>query len=136
MSKARRKKTPVIPASCIFEIPTSYQETLSQKRFMLMDFFLKRGTDRVIVYATDQQLQLLFSSEIVFVDGTFSTAPKGFDQVFLMHIQQFGQGKRVPCCENTKGISLLFTYSSAGRVLSDAQSASDNLRRSISTIER
>ena len=52
MSKARRKKTPVVPASCIFEIPTIYQQTLKQERFLLMDFFLKRGTDRVIVYAT------------------------------------------------------------------------------------
>ena len=92
MSKARRKKTPVIPTSCVFDIPTFYQETLSQKQFLLMDFFLKRGKDRVIVYATAQQLQLLFDSEVIFVDGTFGTAPGGFEQVFLIHIQLFGQG--------------------------------------------
>lgn len=79
---------PVIPTSCVFEISTSYQE-----RFLLMDFFLKRGTERVIVYATDVQLKLLFNSEMIFVDGTFSTAPSGFDQVFLIHVQQFGQGE-------------------------------------------
>ena len=93
MSKARRKKTPVIPTSCVFEIPTYYQQTLTQKRFLLMDFFLKRGTERVLVFATDQQMELLFNSTTIFVDGTFSTAPKGFNQVFLIHIQRLGQGK-------------------------------------------
>jgi len=93
MSKARRKKTPVIPESCAFEIPTYYQQTLTQKRFLLMDFFLKRGTERVLVFATDQQMELLFNSTTIFVDGTFSTAPNGFNQVFLIHIQRFGQGK-------------------------------------------
>ncbi len=92
MSKARRKTTPVIPTSWIFEIPPLYQETLSQKRFLLMDFFLKRGKDRVIVYSTEEQLQLLFNSEVVFIDGTFSVAPDGFEQVFLIHVQYFGQG--------------------------------------------
>ena len=58
-----------------------------------MDFYLKRGTDRVIVYATDEQLQLLFGAETIFVDGTFSTTPNGFDQVFLIHVQRFGQGE-------------------------------------------
>ncbi|CAF4868999.1 unnamed protein product [Rotaria sp. Silwood1] len=37
MSKARRKNTPVIPSSEIFEIPELYQQTLSHKRFLLAD---------------------------------------------------------------------------------------------------
>jgi len=94
MSKARRKKTPVIPTSCVFEIPMFYQQTLAQQRFLLMDFFLKRGKERILVYATDQQMHLLFSSETIFVDGTFSTAPNGFHQVFLIHVEHFGQGDR------------------------------------------
>ncbi|CAF0801757.1 unnamed protein product [Rotaria sordida] len=98
MSKARRKKTPVILTSCIFEIPTFYQQTLAQKRFLLMDFFLKRGAERVIVYSTDQQMHLLFSNKTIFIDGTFSTAPNGFNQVFLIHVQEFGQGVPVAFC--------------------------------------
>ena len=93
MSKTRRQTTPVIPTSCVFEIPTSYQETLSQKRFLLMDFFLKRGKERVIVYSTEQQLHLLFDSETIFIDGTFLVTPGDFEQVFLIHVQHFGQGK-------------------------------------------
>ncbi len=94
MSKARRKKTPVIPTSCVFEIPVTYQQTLSEKRLLSMDFYLKRGKDRVLVFASDQQLELLFDSDIIFMDGTFSTAPENFDQVFLIHVQKFGQGRQ------------------------------------------
>jgi hypothetical protein len=60
-----------------------------------MDFYLKCGADCVIVYASDQQLQLLFSGDAIFVDGTSSTAPNGFNQVFSIHVQKFGQGERL-----------------------------------------
>ncbi|CAF1052262.1 unnamed protein product [Adineta steineri] len=43
MSKARRKKTPVIPLWEVFNIPKFYQETLLSERFLLIDVFLKRG---------------------------------------------------------------------------------------------
>jgi hypothetical protein len=39
MSKARRKNTPVIPKSCVFEIPAAYQQTISSKQFLLGLFF-------------------------------------------------------------------------------------------------
>ena len=93
MSKARRKTTPVIPTSCIFDIPQLYQETRSQKRFLLIDFFMKRGKERVIVYSSEIQLRLLFNSETIFIDGTFGGAPAGFEQLFLIDVQHFGQGK-------------------------------------------
>lgn len=92
MSKARRKNTPVIPSSPVFEIPTLYQQTLSGERFLFIDTFLKRGKDRVLVFASDKQLELLFDSEVIFMDGTFSTTPDCFDQVYLIHAQKFGQG--------------------------------------------
>ncbi|CAF4286796.1 unnamed protein product, partial [Rotaria sordida] len=92
MSKARRKNMPVIPKYCVFEISTAYQQTLSNKRFLLMDYYLKRAKERVVIFSSDQQLNLLFSSDVIFIDGTFSTAPENFDQVFLIHIQQFNQG--------------------------------------------
>jgi hypothetical protein len=70
-----------------------YQKTLTQEQFLLMDFYLKRGKDRVVVFATVKQLKLLFNSETIFMDGTFSVTPAGFEQIFLMHVQHFGQGK-------------------------------------------
>lgn len=93
MSKTRRKITPIIPKSCTFDIPVFYQQTLTQKRYLLMDFFLKRGENRVIVFSTDQQLELLFNSETIFIDGTFGVAPDGFEQIFLIHVHHLGQGQ-------------------------------------------
>ncbi|CAF1449561.1 unnamed protein product [Rotaria sp. Silwood1] len=69
MSKARRKNIPVIPKSCVFEIPTAYQQTLSNKRFLLMDYYLKRAKERVVIFSSDQQLNLLFNSDVIFIDG-------------------------------------------------------------------
>ena len=95
MSKARRKNTPVIPQSCVFAIPTPYQQTTSGERFLLMDYFVKRAKKRVLIFSSDQQLDVLFNSDVIFVDGTFSTAPEHFEQVFLIHVQQFNQGRRI-----------------------------------------
>ncbi|CAF0713721.1 unnamed protein product [Adineta steineri] len=98
MSKARKKCTPVIPKTCVFDIPPTYQETVSGNRFLLMDYYLKRAKERVLVFASDAQLDLLFESDVIFVDGTFSTAPGIFDQVFIIHVQQFNQGLPVVFC--------------------------------------
>ena len=106
MSKARSKTTPVIPTSCVFDIPPLYQETISHKRFLLMDF-LKRVKERVIVFSTEAQLQLLFKSETIFIDGTFGGAPAGFKQLFLIHVQHFGQGKSLTF---RRIIGLIFIY--------------------------
>ncbi|CAF4313239.1 unnamed protein product, partial [Rotaria magnacalcarata] len=75
MSKARRKKTPVIPSTFMFEIPDLYQSTLTEKLFLLIDIFLKRGQDRILIFANDQQLKLLYESSTIFMDGTFDIAP-------------------------------------------------------------
>ena len=92
MSKTRRKMTPVIPSTVMFDIPESYQQTLSAKRFLLIDLCMSRGKDRILVFSSDQQLELLFESETVFMDGTFDTTPANFKQVYLIHAQKFGQG--------------------------------------------
>ncbi|CAF1049196.1 unnamed protein product [Rotaria magnacalcarata] len=68
MSKARRKNTPVIPSGVVCDIPEFYEQTLSCQRFLFMDLFMKRGQDRILVFSSDQQLQLLFDSEIIFMN--------------------------------------------------------------------
>ncbi|CAF3104929.1 unnamed protein product [Rotaria socialis] len=91
MSKTRRKQTSVIPKSCAFDLPLPYQQTIAGQRFLFMDYFVKRAKERVLLFSSDEQLNLLFSNDIIFMDGTFSTAPSNFDQVFLIHIQNFNQ---------------------------------------------
>ena len=85
MSKARRKNTPVIPTSMMFEIPDFYQRTSSSLRFLCADVFLKRGKDRILLFASDQQLELLFESHTIFMDGTFDITPCPFQQVYIIH---------------------------------------------------
>ena len=92
MSKARRKTTPVIPSSVMFDIPDFYQSTLTNTRFLLIDLFLKRGQDRLLIFAGDQQLNLLYESSTIFMDGTFDITPAYFKQVYLIHAEKFGQG--------------------------------------------
>ena len=92
MSKARRKKTPVIPTCEVFNIPKLYQETLLSERFLVIDVFLRRGKDRVLVFSSKNQLELLFESETIFMDGTFDSTPDNFKQVYLIHAHKFGQG--------------------------------------------
>ncbi|CAF3906972.1 unnamed protein product, partial [Rotaria sp. Silwood1] len=98
MSKARRKNTPVIPSSVMFDIPELYQQTLAGKRFLFIDVFLKRGKDRILVFSSDQQLKILFESDTIFMDGTFDITPAHFKQVFLIHAHKFGQGLPVAFC--------------------------------------
>ena len=134
MSKARRKTIPVIPTSCIFDIPLSYQETISHKRFLLMDFFLKRGKERVIVFSTEAQLQLLFTSKTIFIDGTFGGAPAGFEQLFLIHVQHFGQGKDIIFCKVIGFIFSVMKRFTSG-VLCNAEPKSQYIYGNISTIK-
>ena len=59
-----------------------------------MDYFVRRAKERVLLFSSGEQLNLLFSSYVIFMDGTSNTAPSNFDQVFWIHIQNFNQGKR------------------------------------------
>ncbi|CAF1067528.1 unnamed protein product [Rotaria sp. Silwood1] len=121
MSKARRKNTPVIPSSEIFEIPELYQQTLSHKRFLLADVCLKRGKNRILIFSSDQQLELLFESNTIFIDGTFDTSPGQFKQVYLFHAHKFGQGLPAAFCllPNKRGK----TYTTLFELLKDQATA-------------
>jgi hypothetical protein len=57
-----------------------------------MDMFPNRGKEQILVFSRDVQLELLFESDIVFMDGTFDITPAQFKQVYVMHAHKFGQG--------------------------------------------
>ena len=91
LNLVRRKLTPVIPDSCTFDFPESYQLTSTGEKFLLCDTFLSRKK-RMLVFGSPKQLQLLFDSSIIFMDGTFSATPPFFDQVFTIHALKFESG--------------------------------------------
>ncbi|CAF4051626.1 unnamed protein product [Rotaria sordida] len=81
LNKARRLQTPPIPNSQLFDLPESYKKTLKNLPFLCIDQIIKRKT-RILVFASNEQLKLLFNSSVILMDGTFSSSPPIFDQYF------------------------------------------------------
>ncbi|CAF4187268.1 unnamed protein product, partial [Rotaria sp. Silwood2] len=90
----RRKTTSSIPQSSSFFIPESYTNDYCNKaRLLLYDsndpkYQLNqsghiRSEGRILVWSSDIQLKLLFNSQKLHMDGTFSTSPPLFEQVFI-----------------------------------------------------
>lgn len=86
MRRERRKNAPANPNSLeeLEEIPQNLQVTTTGDRFLMYD---SRDTDdleagRVIVFATRRNLELLLSSRMWYLDGTFRVSPSIFSQVF------------------------------------------------------
>jgi hypothetical protein len=91
LNRARRKLTPVLPTASTFDIPESYQLTSSGEKFLLCDTLVSRRK-RMLVFRSPKQLQLLFDTAIIFMDGTFSATPPFFDQVFSIHALKIESG--------------------------------------------
>jgi hypothetical protein len=84
----RRKVVPALPNSCSFDIPDLYKLTVDRERFLVLDESRVRR-ERLLVYASDLQLELLFDSQTIYMDATFSKAPPHFSQVFIIHAVNF-----------------------------------------------
>ncbi|CAF1289483.1 unnamed protein product [Adineta steineri] len=84
----RRKLVPPLPVSCMFEIPDQYKLTANGERFLLFDESVVRR-ERLLLYGSDLQLDLLFDSQIIYMDATFSKAPPHFSQIFIIHAVNF-----------------------------------------------
>lgn len=92
LNKARRLQTPVIPDSQVFDIPDGFTKTLKGELFLCVDKFIKRKT-RILLFASREQLKLLFESSIILMDGTFSASPSVFQQVYCLHAIKYNQCK-------------------------------------------
>ncbi|CAF0859682.1 unnamed protein product [Adineta steineri] len=82
--KARSKTIPIVPKTFEFNVPTLYQLNTNSEQFLLADYHDKKF-DRVLMYSSNRQLDILFNSSIIFCDGTFSTAPPQFQQIYTLH---------------------------------------------------
>ncbi|CAF4918441.1 unnamed protein product, partial [Rotaria sp. Silwood1] len=90
----RRKLEPPFPSSYSFGIPDLYKLIINKERFLLFDESRARR-ERLLLYGSDLQLNLLFGSQTIYMDGTFSKTPPHFTQVFIIHAINFD--KCVPC---------------------------------------
>lgn len=94
INKARRGVTPTIPTTQFFEIPISYTQTLREKDFLVVDKMVSRR-QRLILFASPEQLKLLFTAETILMDGTFSSCPNMFAQVYTIHSVKYEQGSQI-----------------------------------------
>jgi hypothetical protein len=88
-----------------FDIPSRYKKTTGGERYLLPDKIQRINGNvekRIIVYATDEQLRLLFTSTHIMMDGTFDSSPPHFDQIYSLHAIKNAQSKLLlSCLKNT-----------------------------------
>ena len=72
-----------VPQDRFFDIPPIYQETTAGQPFLLHDS--GHEENRILVFATNDNIQLLAESPSWFMDGTFKTAPELFFQLYTIH---------------------------------------------------
>lgn len=88
LHQIRRQNTPALPKSVDFDITSRYKKSVDGERYLLADRIKPSDGDaehRLIVFATDQQLRLLFTTPHVMMDGTFDTCPAYCDQIYSIH---------------------------------------------------
>ena len=79
-----------------FNIPSRYQKTNNDDRYLLVDRIQRLDgvpQKRIIIYATDEQLRLLFTSPHIMMDGTFDSCQPHFDQVYSIHAMKNDQSE-------------------------------------------
>ena len=76
-----------------FIIPYSYTLTRGYERFLLTDEKTASG-GRILIFASNAQLNELFKANYVFCDGTFATVSSIFNQLYTFHGYKGSQGIR------------------------------------------
>ncbi|CAF1277492.1 unnamed protein product [Rotaria sp. Silwood1] len=94
VNKARRAVAPTIPTTQLFDLSDFYTKALRNNDFLIADKFINRR-QRIILFESHEQLKMLFSAEVILMDGTFSACPKIFDQIYTIHCIKYKQS--FPC---------------------------------------
>ncbi|CAF1524380.1 unnamed protein product, partial [Rotaria sordida] len=78
--KIRAKTLPSNPKSLDFEVPESYSKTYSGEQFLIYDSTYKKLGGRLMIFTTEVLIKMLYSCEVILIDGTFKTRPIMFSQ--------------------------------------------------------
>ncbi|CAF5188870.1 unnamed protein product, partial [Rotaria magnacalcarata] len=105
--RERHKCIPNIPQSLDFIIPHMYTLTRGFERFLLNDKTTVSG-GRLLIFSSNTQLDELFKSSYVFCDGTFSTVPLIFNQLYTFH--GYRKNEVFPCAFALLGDKKTSTY--------------------------
>ena len=88
LNQTRRLTTPCLPNDIDFDIPRKFKQTTDGERYLLADRVQRcegEVDNRILVFATDEQLNILFTSSHILMDGTFHCSPSHFHQVYSIH---------------------------------------------------
>ncbi|CAF3714124.1 unnamed protein product [Rotaria socialis] len=101
LNRIRRLETPLLLKSCRFDIPTLYNHKINVERFLLYNKM--RRNKRILIFATDDQLGVLFKAKQVLMDGTSSSCPLFFEQAYTLHAVKFEQSEFSMCACSSHG---------------------------------
>lgn len=95
VSRLRRAKNiPNIPKSIDqIVIPEFLQRTLKDENFILHDDG-PAAEDRMIIFGTTKNLNMVNRAEIIYADGTFDVSPLLFKQMYSIHGEEFISSKK------------------------------------------
>ena len=83
LPRPRGKISPILTTSSEFDLRIIYKQTPDSKDFLFKDTII-RGK-RELIFANQRQLIMLFESQYVFIQGTFSVSPPFLDYVLTIH---------------------------------------------------
>ena len=103
MYRQRHKGCPPLPqARADINIGPAYSQLQDGQRFLLATL----NNNDILMFATDANLDKLFRSPHIFMDGTFDAAPRLYSQLYTIHaIEGESTGKIIPlvfCLMNDK----------------------------------
>lgn len=78
------KKNSLPKTTADIRLEGKWTETEMEKPFLLLDDFFQNN--RILAFATTDNLQDLAASKTFYCDGTFYTCPSLFYQIFTIHI--------------------------------------------------
>ncbi|CAF4695774.1 unnamed protein product, partial [Rotaria socialis] len=107
INKSRRAMTPTISTTQLFDIPEPFTKTLHDDDFLIVDKMITRR-QRIFLFASREQLKMLLGADTILMDGTFSTYPSMFDQVYTMDAIKYDQS--FPCVFGLLPNQLKTTY--------------------------
>ncbi|XP_046368730.2 uncharacterized protein LOC124143716 [Haliotis rufescens] len=79
----RRKDIPALPQTrAEVQLEGNWTETTDSRPFLL---FTDCDANKIVVFSTHDQLQALQSADTVYMDGTFTSCPDPWNQVYIIH---------------------------------------------------
>ena len=93
--RSRRKAENVPPEPLSLHhlsIPQSYTKTKKDQQFLLYDSGAESGNQRIVIFGTQDNVELLSSATVWLADGTFKTVPSLFYQLYVIHALKGGPG--------------------------------------------